>query len=86
MYVTLVINKGVVNRYMFIAPFAFIKKGDLSVGITLKQLYERTKVKFKLSVLAANDYMNREVSRLYYMEDTKISGWMRHGELIVSHL
>ena len=36
MYVTLVINKGVVNRYMFIAPFAFIKKGNLNVGITLK--------------------------------------------------
>ncbi len=86
LYVTLDINKGVVNRYMFIAPFAFIKKGDLNVGITLKQLYEQTKVKFKLSVLAANDHMNREVSRLYYMEDTKISGWTRHGELIVSTL
>lgn len=36
LYVTLVINKGVVNRYMFIAPFAFIKKGNLNVGITLK--------------------------------------------------
>ena len=36
MYITLVINKGVVNRYMFIAPFAFIKKGNLNVGITLK--------------------------------------------------
>ena len=36
LYVTLIINKGVVNRYMFIAPFAFIKKGNLNVGITLK--------------------------------------------------
>ena len=56
------------------------------MGITLKQLYDQTKIKFKLSVLAANDYMDREVSRLYYMEDTKISGWTRHGELIVSTL
>lgn len=56
------------------------------MGITLKQLYDQTKVRFKLSVLAANDFMDREVSRLYYMEDTKISGWTRHGELIVSTL
>ena len=56
------------------------------MGITLKQLYDQTKVRFKLSVLAANDCMDREVSRLYYMEDTKISGWTRHGELIVSTL
>ena len=56
------------------------------MGITLKQLYDQTNVRFKLSVLAANDFMDREVSRLYYMEDTKISGWTRHGELIVSTL
>lgn len=61
-------------------------KGDFDVGITLKQLYDRTKTKFKLSVLAGKCYMDHEVSRLYYMEDTKISGWTRHGELIITML
>lgn len=56
------------------------------MGITLKQLYDRTKTQFKLSVLAGECYMDREVSRLYYMEDTKISGWTRHGELIITML
>lgn len=60
LYVTLVINKGVVNRYMFIAPFAFIKKGDLNVGITLKQLYEQTKVKFKIDIY--KKYINKNAT------------------------
>lgn len=52
--------------------------------MTLRQLYEGTKQRFKLKVLAGESYMNREVSRLYYVEDTRISDWTRHGELIVS--
>lgn len=56
------------------------------MSITLKQLYDQTKSQFKLSVLAAESCMNREVSRLYYMEDTKVSGWTRDGELIITML
>lgn len=56
------------------------------MSITLKQLYDQTKSQFKLSVLASESYMNREVSRLYYMEDTRISEWTRDGELIITML
>lgn len=56
------------------------------MSITLKQLYEQTKSQFKLSILAGKSYMNREVSRLYYMEDTRISEWTRNGELIITML
>lgn len=52
--------------------------------ITLQQLYDDTKDKFKLNILAGKDGMNNEVTRLYYMEDIMISNWTRQGELIVT--
>lgn len=54
------------------------------MGITLQQLYEQTRDKFQLKLLAGGKAMTNEVTRLYYMEDIMISDWTRRGELIVT--
>lgn len=54
------------------------------MGMTLQQLYEQTRDRFKLHVLAGREYMNNDVCRLYYIEDIFISDWTRNGELLVT--
>lgn len=54
------------------------------MGITLEQLFNKTKDKFHMKILAGKKYTSTEVTRLYYMEDILISNWTRQGELIVT--
>lgn len=54
------------------------------MGITLAKLFNKTKDKFHMEILAGKKYTSNEVTRLYYMEDTLISNWTRQGELIIT--
>jgi len=52
--------------------------------MTLQQLYNEKGTQFKLSLLAGQKGLHRNVTKVYYLEDLLISDWARDGELIVT--
>lgn len=54
------------------------------MSITLKQLYEQTKVKYHLRIIAGKNKLSNTVSRLYYIDDINVADWTRSGELIIT--
>ncbi|MCD8218219.1 MAG: PucR family transcriptional regulator ligand-binding domain-containing protein [Clostridiales bacterium] len=52
--------------------------------MTLQQLYNEKGTQFKLSLLAGQKGLHRNVTKIYYLEDLLISDWTRDGELIVT--
>ena len=54
------------------------------MAIILSELYENTKEKYELQLIAGEAGLNREMNWIYVAEDPANSGFLRTGELILS--